>query len=106
MELLSLYSSISRPRAIGDFFTWGPVITDNSYYRESRLKRAALSDVIVKQPLEAVRLLKRVNVPIIIGATCLPAFVVLGVSSSYGRVKSDSFDSFTTLSSRAVYVLL
>ena len=56
------------PRSIGDFFTWGPTITDGSYYRESRLKRAPMSNVIVHQPLDAVRLLREIDVPVIIGA--------------------------------------
>ena len=56
-----------RPRAIGDFFTWGPTVTDNSYYRESRLRSAPLADIIVHQPLEALRKLKKMNFPIIMG---------------------------------------
>jgi hypothetical protein len=45
------------------------VVTDNSYYREARLKHTALSNIIVHQPLEAVRLLKKLNVPVVIGST-------------------------------------
>ena len=56
------------PRSIGDFFTWGPTITDGSYYRESRLKRAPMSNVIVHQPLDAVLLLHDIDIPVIIGA--------------------------------------
>jgi carboxylesterase type B len=37
-ELLHVQDTLMAvPRSIGDFFTWGPVLTDHSYYREIRL---------------------------------------------------------------------
>jgi carboxylesterase type B len=37
-ELLYVQDTLlAVPRSIGDFFTWGPVLTDHSYFREIRL---------------------------------------------------------------------
>ncbi len=55
------------PRSIGDFFTWGPVVTDNAYYREVRLRPGPLANVTVRQPIEALNELQRMNVPVIMG---------------------------------------
>lgn len=52
---------------MGDFFTWGPVVTDSSYYRETRLTSSPVADVTVLQPLETLRQLKRLHIPIIVG---------------------------------------
>lgn len=57
------------PRSIGDFFTWGPVLTDASYYREARLRPGPLSNVTVRQPIEALKELQKVDVPVMIGTT-------------------------------------
>jgi len=71
-ELNNLHSahvliSLSSPRSIGDFFTWGPVVTDNAYYREVRLRPGPLANVTVRQPIEALNELQRMNVPVIMG---------------------------------------
>lgn len=62
-----------RPRSIGDFFTWGPVVTDQHYWREYRLRPGPESNITVRQPIEAMRDLvalgKRLDVPVIIGTT-------------------------------------
>ena len=52
---------------MGDFFTWGPVVTDSSYYRETRLASTPVADVTVHQPLEMLRLLKKLHIPVILG---------------------------------------
>lgn len=56
-----------RPRSIGDFFTWGPVVTDNAYYREVRLRPGPLANVTVRQPIEALNEMQRMNIPVIMG---------------------------------------
>jgi hypothetical protein len=58
-----------RPRSIGDFFTWGPVITDSSYLREYRLQKGNVpSDFIaVMQPIHAAQTLKEMNIPVLMG---------------------------------------
>ena len=58
---------IYRPRSIGDFFTWGPVATDAAYYREVRLRPGPVANVTVRQPIEALRELQSLKVPVIIG---------------------------------------
>lgn len=52
---------------MGDFFTWGPVVTDSSYYRETRLASTPVADVTVHQPLEMLRQLKKLHIPVILG---------------------------------------
>jgi hypothetical protein len=59
--------SLCRPRSIGDFFTWGPVVTDAAYFREVRLRPGPVANVTVRQPVEALRELQRLDVPIIMG---------------------------------------
>jgi hypothetical protein len=69
-RLLSITTQPSlspRPRSIGDFFTWGPVVTDAAYYREVRLRPGPVANVTVRQPIEALRELQRLHVPVIIG---------------------------------------
>lgn len=56
-----------RPRSIGDFFTWGPVVTDAAYHREARLRPGPLANVSVSQPVEALRELQLRDVPVMIG---------------------------------------
>jgi acetylcholinesterase/cholinesterase len=61
---------IAMPRSIGDFFSWGPVVTESSEYKRlvAYYPRAAVSNVVVKQPLEELRNLRNLShVPIIIG---------------------------------------
>ncbi len=68
-ELIHVQDTLMAvPRSIGDFFTWGPVITDSSYQREARLRPGPLSNVTVRQPLQALRDLRRLDVPVIIGS--------------------------------------
>jgi hypothetical protein len=84
------FSCYLRPRSIGDFFTWGPVVTDAAYYREVRLRPGPVANVTVRQPIEALRGLQRLHVPVIIGEsrpfnpavppkpyTCLPARLLM-----------------------------
>jgi acetylcholinesterase/cholinesterase len=61
---------IAMPRSIGDFFSWGPVVTESSEYKRlvAYHPRAAVSNVVVKQPLEELRNLRNLsNIPIILG---------------------------------------
>jgi len=67
-----------RPRSIGDFFTWGPVATDQAYFRELRLRPGSpMIDILVQQPLERLQSLSllqeeswnKKNVSIILGTT-------------------------------------
>lgn len=68
-ELIHVQDTLMAvPRSIGDFFTWGPVITDSSYQREARLRPGPVSNVTVRQPLQALRDLRRLDVPVIIGS--------------------------------------
>ena len=57
----------TSPRSIGNLFSWGPVATDNYYYRETRYALGPLSNITVKQPMEYIKTLKKMDVPIIIG---------------------------------------
>ena len=43
------------PRNIGDFFTWGPVVTDEHFWREFRLRPGHWANVNVRQPLQIMR---------------------------------------------------
>ena len=43
------------PRNIGDFFTWGPVVTDEHFWREFRLRPGHWANVTVRQPLQVIR---------------------------------------------------
>lgn len=58
---------LRRPRSIGDFFTWGPVVTDAAYFREVRLRPGPVANVSVRQPVQALRELHHLRVPIIMG---------------------------------------
>ena len=64
--LISFHAYIS-PRSIGNLFSWGPVATDNYYYRETRYALGPLSNITVKQPMEYIKTLKKMDIPIIIG---------------------------------------
>eukprot|EP01035_Chromulina_nebulosa_P018325 gene18325-24015_t len=55
------------PRSIGDFFTWGPVITDSLYNREVRLRPSPVSNITVRQPIETLKSLQQLDIPIVIG---------------------------------------
>lgn len=68
-ELLHVQDSLmASPRSIGDFFTWGPVVTDESWRREHRLRPdAPVCNVTVAQPMRAIRSVVRANVPVLIG---------------------------------------
>lgn len=45
-ELLYVQDTLlAVPRSIGDFFTWGPVLTDHSYFREIRLAASSAAGV-------------------------------------------------------------
>ncbi|KAJ1417020.1 Alpha/Beta hydrolase protein [Ochromonadaceae sp. CCMP2298] len=68
-ELMHVQDTLMAvPRSIGDFFTWGPVVTDSSYYREVRLRPGPLSNVTVRQPIDALKDLRKLDVPVIIGS--------------------------------------
>jgi hypothetical protein len=43
------------------------VVTDAAYYREVRLRPGPVANVTVRQPIEALRELQRLHVPVIIG---------------------------------------
>jgi len=59
------------PRSIGDFFTWGPVVTDSAYKREVRIRYRrdmAVCNVSVQQPLQILKVLSRFDIPVILGS--------------------------------------
>lgn len=61
---------VAVPRSVGDFFIWGPVVTDGAYRREVRtsVRRGhPLSNVSVQQPLHVLRELPRLGTPVILG---------------------------------------
>jgi hypothetical protein len=64
-----LYVKSPLHRAIGDFFTWGPVVTDAAWLREVRLKNLVghAANVTVVQPIQAIAKVRRAGVPVIIG---------------------------------------
>lgn len=71
-ELIHVQDSYKAvPRSIGDFFTWGPTLTDSLYYREVRFLRpgSPLSNVSVYQPIETLKQLQEFDIPIILGTT-------------------------------------
>lgn len=73
-ELIHVQDTLMAvPRSIGDFFTWGPVVTDHHYWREFRLRPGPESNITVRQPIEAmgdlVRLGRRLDVPVVMGTT-------------------------------------
>ena len=52
-ELIHVQDTLMAvPRSLGDFFTWGPVVTDHHYQREVRLRPGPVSDIEVLQPLQ------------------------------------------------------
>ena len=56
------------PRSIGNLFSWGPVATDNYYHRETRFSQGLfLSNITVRQPMDTIKELKKLNIPVIIG---------------------------------------
>jgi hypothetical protein len=55
------------PRSIGNLFSWGPVMTDQVYLRETRMGLGPVANITVRQPTDAVKELRRLNVPVIIG---------------------------------------
>lgn len=70
-ELIHVQETLMAvPRSIGDFFNWGPVLTDSQYYREVRLRRGSpISNMTVRQPIEAMKTLKKLDFPLILGTT-------------------------------------
>jgi carboxylesterase type B len=67
-ELIHVQDTLMAvPRSMGDFFTWGPVVTDNLYYREVRLRHGPSSNITVRQPMETMNELRKLNVPILMG---------------------------------------
>jgi carboxylesterase type B len=73
-ELIHVQDTLMAvPRSIGDFFTWGPVVTDQHYWREYRLRPGPESNITVRQPIEAMRDLlrlgKKLDVPVVMGTT-------------------------------------
>jgi len=53
------------PRSIGDFFTWGPVLTDQQFYRELRLRPGPISNISVYQPIKTLKELRKADIPVI-----------------------------------------
>jgi len=67
-ELIHVQDTLMAvPRSIGDFFTWGPVVTDHHYQREVRLRPGPVSDITVMQPIPSLRELQNMDIPIIMG---------------------------------------
>ena len=58
---------VFSPRSIGNLFSWGPVATDNYYHRETRFSQGILSNITVRQPMDSVKALRKLNIPVIIG---------------------------------------
>ena len=55
-ELIHVQDTLMAvPRNIGDFFTWGPVVTDEHFWREFRLRPGDWANVTVRQPLNVMR---------------------------------------------------
>jgi carboxylesterase type B len=54
-ELIHVQDTLMAvPRNIGDFFTWGPVVTDEHFWREFRLRPGPWANVTVRHPLSVV----------------------------------------------------
>jgi hypothetical protein len=53
------------------------VVTDAAYFREVRLRPGPVANVTVRQPVEALRELERLDVPIIMGERGESAAVAL-----------------------------
>jgi len=73
-ELIHVQDTLMAvPRSVGDFFSWGPVVTDQFFWREYRLRPGPISNITVRQPIEAMKMLidanKRLDVPVIMGTT-------------------------------------
>lgn len=106
-ELLHVQDTLMAvPRSIGDFFTWGPVLTDHSYYREIRLASASaspsgprpnvaviVSNITVRQPIDTMKELHRLDVP-----------VIMGTNSHEGNVFV--FTAFPTRMNKVIYQAL
>jgi carboxylesterase type B len=55
-ELIHVQDTLMAvPRNIGDFFTWGPVVTDEHFWREFRLRPGPWANVTVRHPLSVIR---------------------------------------------------
>jgi len=71
-ELMHIQDTMMAvPRAIGDFFTWGPVVTDTAYKREIRIRSkrgTVVSNVSVHQPLQVLKSLLRFDIPVVLGS--------------------------------------
>ena len=69
-ELMHVQDTLMAvPRSMGDFFTWGPVLTDQSYQREIRLRPGPVANVSVRQPIDTMRELQQLDIPVIMGTT-------------------------------------
>ena len=67
-ELIHVQDTLMAvPRSIGDFFTWGPVLTDHHYQREVRLRPGHVADIQVLQPINTLKKLSASGIPIIMG---------------------------------------
>eukprot|EP01039_Chlorochromonas_danica_P010261 gene10261-11356_t len=68
-ELIHVQDTLMAvPRSIGDFFAWGPVVTDASYYREVRLRPGPLANMTVYQPIAATLSLHQLDIPVLLGS--------------------------------------
>jgi carboxylesterase type B len=67
-ELIHVQDTLMAvPRSIGDFFTWGPVVTDHHYQREVRLRPGPVADIEVLPPILVLQELRRVDIPVLMG---------------------------------------
>ena len=74
-ELMHVQDTLmATPRSIGDFFTWGPVVTDAAWHRELKNYHGIATNITVLQPIEAIRRISRSGIPVIIGMGYLSMF--------------------------------
>ena len=67
-ELMHVQDTLmATPRSIGDFFTWGPVVTDAAWQRELKNYHGTASNITVLQPIEAIRRITRSGIPVMMG---------------------------------------
>ena len=55
-ELIHVQDTLMAvPRNLGDFFTWGPVVTDHLFWREFKLRPGPFANMTVRQPINAIQ---------------------------------------------------
>lgn len=90
-EILHVQDTLlAVPRSIGDFFTWGPVITDDAQYRREVRQNppGSLSNITVMQPMRALQEIFRSDVPVILGTNSNEGavFIYTAVPARVNRV--------------------